>query len=983
MGDGVLAYFGYPLAHEDDAERAVRAGLALVEAVPKFDAGAGALQVRIGIATGLVVVGDLLGDGAAQEQAVVGETPNLAARLQAAAAPDTIVIGPRTRRLVANLFEYHDLGAIEMKGFAAPVQAYQVVRPSAVESRFEALRPGQTPLVGRVEEFELLLRRWQQVKSGQGRAVLLTGEPGIGKSRITVAFQEHLQSDPHTRLRYFCSPHHQDSALHPVIAQLQRAARFARDDTVQQKLAELEALLAQSNAQPEEIGYMAKLLSIPTAGRYPLPELSPQKRKEKTLTALLAQMERLAARQPVLVVYEDVHWIDPTTLEFLTLEVERVQHLPVLLLVTARPEFRPPWPAYPHVANITIGRIGREDGASLIERVTGGKPLPSEVLQQVLARTDGVPLFIEELTKAVIESGVLTDAGDRYTVAGPLPRLAIPTSLNASLLARLDRLAAVREVAQIGAALGRQFSHEMMSAVAAMPRRQLDDSLEQLVRAELIFRRGTPPDAEYTFKHALVQDAAYATLLRSRRQQLHARITATLEGQFPEIVEMQSEVLAYHCAQAGLAERAITYLLKAGRQAMTRSAMTEAVVQLTQALRLVTDLPTGADRDQLEIDVQVALGGAFAATKGFTAPEVETSYQRARELCRDRPDHFDLPAVLFGLHLYHQHRSGTHVAYGFAEELLRLAEQRQDEAACALGHWRLALNAMWSGNQQFALTHFEQAIAFYDRAEPHPSVDLSLSDVRVTSLNFIPLILLWRGDLDQAVTRSCTAFTAAHELGHAYTLCHVSHLNCWLHYVLGDPTLVKERAAKALKLSAEHGFSNWQKAAEFWEGWALATSGEVTAGFAQMRGAVSAHQAMGFDLQLPHRLGLMAELYTHSGSPTEALAVLTQAFAIVDRTQERWFEAELHRLRAEALLAASINAAEAEASLHRAVAIAQEQGARFWELRAALDLARLWRDQSKRTEARDLLAPIYGWFTEGFDTLDLKEAKALLDELAS
>jgi predicted ATPase len=484
------------------------------------------------------------------------------------------------------------------------------------------------------------------------------------------------------------------------------------------------------------------------------------------------------------------------------------------------------------------------------------------------------------------------------------------------------------------------------------------------------------------FKHALVQDAAYGTLLRSRRQQRHARITATLEGQFPEIVETQPEVLAHHCTQAGLAERAITYLLKAGRQAMTRSAMTEAVVQLMRALRLVTDLPPGADRDQFEIDVQVTLGGAFAATKGFSAPEVERSYQRARELCRDRPDHFDLPAVLFGLHLYHQHRSGTHVAYGFAEELLRLAEQRQDKAACALGHWRLALNAMWSGNQQFALTHFEQAIAFYDRAEPHPSVVLSLSDVRVTSLNFIPLILLWRGDLDQAVTRSCTAFTAAHELGHAFTLCHVSHLNCWLHYVLGDPTLVKERAAKALKLSAEHGFSGWQRLAEFWDGWALATSGEVTAGFAQMRGAVSAIQAMGYYLQTPHRLGLMAELYTRSGSPTEALAVLTEALTIVDRTQERWFEAELHRLRAEALLAASINAAAAEASLRRAVAVAQQQDVKFWELRAALDLARLWRDHGRRNEARDLLAPVYGWFTEGFDTPVLRDAKALLDQLA-
>jgi class 3 adenylate cyclase len=867
MGDGVLAYFGYPLAHEDDAERAVRAGLALVAAVPKLDAGAGAaLQVRIGIATGMVVVGDLIGEGAAQEQAVVGETPNLAARLQAAAPPNTIVIGPRTRRLVADLFEYHDLGAIEVKGFVAPIQAYQVVGPSAVESRFEALRPGQTPLVGRVEEFELLLRRWQQVKSGQGRVVLLTGEPGIGKSRITVALQDHLQDDPHTRLRYFCSPHQQDSALHPLLSQLERAAGFARDDTAEQKLVKLEVLLAQSNAQPEEIGCIAELLSIPNTGRHPFPELSPQKRKEKMLAVLLAQLERLATQQHVLAVYEDVHWIDPTTLELLTLTIEKVQHLPVLLVITARPEFRQPWPAYPHVTNVTLGRIGREEGASLIEQVTGRKSLPKEVADQIIDRTDGVPLFIEELTKTVIESGVLTDAGDRYTAAGPLPPLAIPTSLNASLLARLDRLASARELAQIGAALGRQFSHELISAVALMPQPQLDDALARLVSTELIFRRGTPPDAEYTFKHVLVQDAAYTTLLRSKRQQLHGRIADVIEQQFSEICETRPELLAYHCTQADLSERAIRFLLKAGRQAIARSAVTEAAIRLTQALKLVADLPPGVDRDLLEIDVQVALGGAFAATKGFTAPEVERSHQRARELCRDRPDHSDLPAILFGLHLYHQHRSGTQVAYGFAEELLRLAERRQDKAACALGHWRLALNAMWSGDQQFALTHFEQAIAFYDRAEPHPSVVLSLSDVRVTSLNFVPLILLWRGDLDQARTRSRTAFAAAQELGHAYTLCHVLHLNCWLHHAFGEHTIVKERAARALKLSAEYGFSAWHRSAQFWDGCALAASGEAAVGSAQMRGALSAMQTSGFFLQAPHLLGLLAELYIHTKS---------------------------------------------------------------------------------------------------------------------
>ena len=633
MGDGVLVYFGYPKAHEDDAERAVRAGLELIAAVAGLKTCA-SLQTRVGIATGLVVVGDLIGSGEAQEHGIVGETPNLAARLQAIAEPDSVVIAEGTRKQLGNLFELQDLGTRDLRGLAEPARAWAALRRSSIESRFEALRSGKTPLVGRAEEFELLLRRWQQVKSGEGRVVVLTGEPGIGKSRITAALQGHLQLDPRARLRQFCSPHHQSTPLHPWIGQFERAAGLTRDDSAEEKLRKLEAVLVQSNAPAEDIGFIATLLSFPNAARYPLPELSPQKRKEKTLTALLAHMERLAAQQPVLVVYEDVHWIDPTTLELLTLTIERVQHVPVLLLLTARPEFTPPWPAYAHLTHIPLGRIDRDEGTLLIAQVTGGKALPGEVLQQILARTDGVPLFIEELTKAVVESGVLTDAGDRYTLAGPLPALAIPTSLNASLLARLDRLAPVREVAQIGAALGRQFSHALISAVAHMPRPQLDDALAQLEQAELIFRRGTPPDAVYTFKHALVQDAAYGTLLRARRRQLHGRIAATLEREFPEIAETRPERLAQHCSEGGMVEKAIGYCLKAGQKAIGRGTMIEAVAQLWKGLDILAGLPDGAARQQQELELQIALGHALDTTKGLATPlETGEVYAHARRLC--------------------------------------------------------------------------------------------------------------------------------------------------------------------------------------------------------------------------------------------------------------------------------------------------------------------------------------------------------------
>ena len=977
LGDGVLAYFGYPQAHEEDAEQAVRAGLALIEGVAKLDAGqANSLQVRVGIATGLVVVGDLLGEGAAQEQAVIGETPNLAARLQGLAEPNTVVIADNTRRMLGGLFDYLDLGTLPVAGINYPVHVWRVLSASLVASRFEALRAASTPLIGREEEIALLTRRWERAKAGEGSVVLIVGEPGIGKSRIAQTLLEQLGEEPHTRLRFFCSPHHQHSALYPSITQLEQAAGFRREDTAETRLDKLVAVLALANKElSEAVPLLADLLSIPTGDRYPPLNLSPQKRKEKTLHVQVAQVEGLAARQPLLMLWEDIHWSDPTTLESLDLLIDRAATLRVLMILTFRPEFTPPWVGRPHVTLLSLNRLPPRHRAEMIAHVTGGKTLPKKIADQIIDRTDGVPLFIEELTKSVVESGRMTDAGDRS--------LAIPTTLQASLLARLDRLAPVREVAQIAAALGRQFSHELISAVSRMPPQELDDALARLVRAELIFRRGRPPDAEYTFKHALVQDAAYSTLLRGRRQQLHASIVRVLEEQFPGTGETQPELLAHHCTRAGLIEKGVAYRYRAGRHAMARSAMIEAVAQLAQGLELLADLPAGDERDHLELDVQVALGAAIAATKGFAALEVGRAYERARELCRQRADHPELPAVLSGLFVHHPHRSGARAGYEVAEELVGLAEQRQDPAACAVGHRFLAASELHRGNQQLALLHFERALAFCDQADRRSPVFLSGSDNRVASLNFIPLILLWRGEIDQAIARSRAAFAAAQELGDAYTFSHVLHLNCWLNQHLGDSTTVRERAEAAMKLTAEHGFSLWEVCAAFWYGWALAASGEVTAGSAQMRSAIAANKGLGVVNQVPFLLGLLADICTQAGDPTEARDLLTEALRIVDRTQERWFEAELHRLMAEALLASSpCDSAEAEASLSHALAVARDQEARFWELRAATSLARLWRDHGKRIEARDLLAPIYGSFTEGFDTRHLKEAAALVTELA-
>jgi class 3 adenylate cyclase len=575
MGDGVLVYFGYPQAHEDDAERAVRAGLGLIDAVGRLDIKSARLQARIGIATGLVVVGDLIGEGSAQEQLVVGETPNLAARLQAVAEAETIVIAASTRRLVGDLFEYRDLGTVEVRGIAAPVPAWQVLRPSAIESRFEALRGSAlTPLVGRDEEIDLLLRLWTRANSGDGQVVLISGEPGIGKSRITAALEERLHGEPHLRLRYFCSPHHQDSALFPTIGQLGHAAGFARDDPPAVKLEKLEALLSRAKPPDQDVALLAALLSLPPTERHPLPNLNPQQQKERTLEALIRQLESLARQQPTVVVFEDAHWMDPTSRELLDLSIERVHNLPVLLMVTFRPEFQPPWTDQPHVTMLALNRLDRRDRTALVAQIAGGKALPDEVVDQIVERTDGVPLFVEELTKSVLESGVLREQNGTYVLNGPLPPLAIPSSLQASLLARLDRLAPVREVAQIGAAIGREFSYEVLAAVAGRTEAGLRQALDQLAEAGLVLRRGTPP-ATFLFKHALVQDVAYSTLLRGPRRQLHARIGKVLEEQFPETIAAAPETLAYHYSQAGLYDHAIDYWCRAGERALRSSANIE------------------------------------------------------------------------------------------------------------------------------------------------------------------------------------------------------------------------------------------------------------------------------------------------------------------------------------------------------------------------------------------------------------------------
>ncbi|HJY50639.1 MAG TPA: AAA family ATPase, partial [Stellaceae bacterium] len=766
MSDGVLIYFGYSEAHEDDAERAVRAGLAVIDAVGGL-AISEPLNVRLGVASGLVVVGDLIGAGAAQERGVVGETPNLAARLQALAQPGTLVVADSTRRQIGAFFDTEDLGPLQLAGFAEPQRAWRVIDESGVVSRFEALRSEAVPLVGRDEELDLVLRCWRQSKSGNGRVVLVSGEPGIGKSRLTAELGGRIASEPHTRLRYFCSPYHQDSALFPFVDQLSRAAGFARDDSPATKIEKLEALLALAAPPDEDVAFVADLLSLLASERHPLPNLSPQRKKERTLEALIRQLEGRALQHPVVMVFEDAHWIDPTSRELLDLIVERARSLPVLLLVTFRPEFQPPWTGQPQLIVVALNRLDRRNGTALVGQVAGGKMLPDEVVAQIVDRTDGVPLFVEELTKSVLESGLLREEADRYVLDRALPPFAIPPSLHDSLMARLDRLASVRLVAQIGAAIGREFPYALLRAVSRLPEDELQASLARLVASELVSGRGTPPEAVYAFKHALVQDAAHASLLRSSRQQLHAQIAEALEIQFPEMMVNQPELFAQHYAEAGLAEKSVACWGMAGQRSAARSAMVEAAAQLQRGLDQLALLPDTSERKRQELEFWSALGAVLLAVKGQAAPETGDAFARAQELWEKLGSPTEFLQVPYGQSRYHAVRGKLDLARKLDQDLLRLSGQRNDSAGLVLGHMSCGRTLMYAGRFGPSRSHLEAALTLHDPIA-HGSLIHQIGNYpQVVAQASLGIVLFCLGFPDRAMERSKAAIAIARQRCHS------------------------------------------------------------------------------------------------------------------------------------------------------------------------------------------------------------------------
>lgn len=995
LGDGLLVYFGYPMAHEDDAHRAVRAALGIVEAMGNLNASLERernirLAVRMGIHSGLVVVGEM-GAGGRREQLALGETPNLAARLQSLAEPDTVVISGATHRLIHALFECRDLGAQTVKGVGTPVRVYSVLGESAVRTPgATAVKTLRGSLVGREREEAYLWSRWEEVQAGTGRVVLISGEAGIGKSRLVEALREQLAGEKQAWLECHCSPYHQSSAFQPLIEMIQGVAELRREDSSEQKLQKLERTLSDYDLPlPEVVPVIASLLALPLTNRYPRLTLTPQRLRQKTLQTMLAFLRAVARKHPVLFLVEDLHWADPSTVECINLIVEQDAPAPILTLLTFRPDFRPPWPARPDVSSISLHRLDARQAEAIVASMTDGRSVPAEVLQQVVAKTDGVPLFVEELTKMVLESGLLRKRNGHYELQGPLPPLAIPATLQGSLTARLDRLGAVKEVVQLGATLGREFTYELLRAVSPLDDTVLQRDLDLLVEAELLLRQGPLPHTKYSFKHALIQEAAYESLLRSRRQHYHSRTARVLEERFPEIAQTQPEILAYHYTKAGLNEPAVSYWLQAGRRAVQRSANSEAISSLTKGIELVKTLPDAAERNRQELMLQAELSAPLIAARGYGHPEVEQACLRARELSRQVGETPQLFSVLLGLLAYYLIRGELHTARELGEELIDLGQRLQNSALVLEARVALGFVLFYLGDLTLAWLHIEQGMRPYDPNEDRSHVVFSVFDPWVASRRAAALILWLQGHPEQALRSGQEAVHLAHELSHYHNLAAATAFLAVLHQYRREPDEVLEHAERLLALSHEQAFPFWLAWGSIMRNWAMATKVYpdegvgIGDGVEGIRESLSAYEAAGIELWGPFWRGLLAEAYAKGGRLAEALAVLTEAVFLVRKNGERWWEPELFRLKGNYILAISPERRnEVESAYRQALHIARRQVSRSLELRTAMSLARFLKQEGKREEAHQTLVEVYNSFNEGLDTADLKDAKTLLEELS-
>jgi class 3 adenylate cyclase/predicted ATPase len=989
LGDGLLVYFGYPQAHEDDPHRAVRTGLGILDAVGDLHQGLQPakgiqLALRLGIHTGLVVVGEM-GSTGRQEQLALGETPNVAARIQGLAQPNTLVVSHATYRLIQGYFACQDLGAQTLRGVSESVHVYRVLHESGARGRLDvAATRGLTPLVGREQEVGLLLERWEQTKAGQGHVVLLTGDAGIGKSRLVQVLQDHVANEPSVRWECRSLPYYQNTALYPLTDLWQRTLQWRHDESPDEKLGKLEHALSQYRLPLEEsIPLFASLLSLPIPeDRYPPLHVSPQRQRQKTLGSLVAILLELAEQQPVLFILEDLHWTDPTTLEFLSLVVEQVPTTAIATLLTCRPQFQPSWHHRSYITEMTLNHLSHTQVAQIVTGMTNDKAFPTEVLQQIIAKTDGVPLFVEEITKAMLESGQLTTVDGRYTLVGSFSTVTIPATLQDSLMARLDRLGTAKGIAQLAAVLGRQFEYPLLQAVSQVDEATWQRELGRLVEAELVYQRGLPPHSTYVFKHALIQEAAYQSLLKSTRQQYHQRIAQVLVDRFPEICETQPELVAQHYTASGCTEQAVVYWQRAGQQANDRSAYVEAISHLTTGIELLTTLPETPEHTQQALILHIALGAALQMAKGLAAPEVEHAYTQARALCQQVGETPELVPVLFGLWRFYLLRSQLHTAHELGDTLLRLVQQAHGPALAVIAHYALGVTWFCLGALPASRQHLEEAIACYTPDQRRAPVFRMGQDLGVGCRVHAAWTLWVLGYPAQALACLHEALALAHALSHPFSLAFVRCVAAWVSQFRRDVPAVHEHAEAAVALATTQGFPQWAAQGTSVRGWALAMQGQGEEGLAQIRQGTAAFRATGAVLHVPYLCTLLADVAAHLGHTEDGLQALAEAHTLVEQQEERWWEAEIHRLRGVLLLRQpGTPQAEAETWLQRALDVARRQEAKSLELRAAMSLSRLWQQQGKREEAYVLLAPVYGWFTEGFDTADLQEAKALLDAL--